>query len=443
MSRHDGSVSKLSQTELFTTASSLQAERAVITLPIQFLVSVLLVLLLVWQPAIADDREVAKRIHDRLTGTPATDAVLDQMEILIAGGDLTAAARYAIDGDTNDTPGSAPTNPNIGFYNVVLKNWAMPWTNRDFDVFQPLNDYVATIIGMVRDERDFREILYADVMYSGAGGHNPSSNQHYENLESSGANLGDPAVLTPISQASVTGIDPAGVAGIFTTRAAAKSFFILGTNRAMFRFTLVNHLCTDLEQLQDGSRPSDRIRQDVSRSPGGDSTVFLNNCVTCHSGMDPLAQAFAYYEFEFNNDDPDTGRLIYTPGVVQGKYTINSTTFPNGYVTPNDHWSNYWRLGPNSEKIGWLNAPANSGSIDLALEPEIAEGDGAASMGQELANTEAFAYCQVKKAFESVCLREPATSDSGFVNSTVTSFKSGYNMKNVFANVAAYCASDL
>lgn len=388
------------------------------------------------QPAWADDREQAKRIHDRLTGTPPTNTVLDEMVTLIQTDSVEAAALYAIDGDGSE--------PNIGFYNVTLKNWAMPWTNRDFDVFQPLNDYVATIIGMVRDERDFREILYADVLYEGAGGHSPNSNQHYESLESSGANLGDLAVLSPTSQASVTGIDASGAAGIFTSRAAAKSFFILGTNRAMFRFTLVNHLCTDLEQLQDGTRPSDRIRQDVSRSPGGDSTVFLNNCVTCHSGMDPLAQAFANYEYEFTNDDPDTGRLIYTPGFVQDKYHNNDATFKYGYVTPNDHWSNYWRLGPNSEKIGWLNPATNSGSVDLALDPAIAEGDGAATMGQELANTEAFAYCQVKKAFSAVCLREPVEgTDAGFINSTVNSFKSGYNMKNVFAGVAAYCASDL
>ena len=47
----------------------------------------------------------------------------------------------------------------------------------------------------------------------------------------------------------------------------------------------------------DTTRPPDRIRQDVARSPGGDSRLFLNNCVGCHSGMDPMAQAFAYYNF--------------------------------------------------------------------------------------------------------------------------------------------------
>ena len=71
----------------------------------------------------------------------------------------------------------------------------------------------------------------------------------------------------------------------------------------MFRFTLMNHLCMDLEQLKDFSRPMDRIRQDVSRSPGGDSTLFLTQCVSCHSGMDPMAQAFAYYEWDYPDED--------------------------------------------------------------------------------------------------------------------------------------------
>ncbi|MFT4824347.1 MAG: hypothetical protein ACI9J0_002269, partial [Cryomorphaceae bacterium] len=33
----------------------------------------------------ADPREQAKRIHDRLTGVPATDAMLDAMEAAIRG----------------------------------------------------------------------------------------------------------------------------------------------------------------------------------------------------------------------------------------------------------------------------------------------------------------------------------------------------------------------
>ena len=81
----------------------------------------------------------------------------------------------------------------------------------------------------------------------------------------------------------------------------------------MFRFTLLNHLCMDLEQVHDTSITPDHIRQDVSRSPGGDSRVFLNNCIGCHAGMDPLAQAYAYY----NYDDVRAAALYARRGPVK------------------------------------------------------------------------------------------------------------------------------
>ena len=45
------------------------------------------------------------------------------------------------------------------FYNVTLKNIVTPWTNRDQTVFVPLNDYTATVIGMVRDDVPFNTAL--------------------------------------------------------------------------------------------------------------------------------------------------------------------------------------------------------------------------------------------------------------------------------------------
>ena len=221
---------------------------------------------------------------------------------------------------------------NSAFYNVTLKNFVTPWTNRDQTVFAPLNDYTATVIGMVRDDKDFRQILYGDILYVGAGSlglpaYSNSNNSHYETMEDDGVDLRDPANLVETTQSAVTGLPASATAGVITTRAGARAFFYAGTNRAMFRFTLLNHLCNDLEQVKDTSRAPDRIRQDVSRSPGGDSRIFLNNCIGCHSGMDPLAQALAYYEWQYDSaNDPtgENGQMIYTDGVVQGKYLINS-----------------------------------------------------------------------------------------------------------------------
>jgi hypothetical protein len=362
----------------------------------------------------ADARSQAKRIHDRLAGVPPTEAVLTSMASDIAAGRETDAAYTAMQ--------------HRAFYDVTLKNFAMPWTNRDQTVFTPLNDYVATVIGMVRDDVAFDRVLYDDILYvgrSGLGvpGYSPSGNDHYAALESQGVSLKDDLVRT--TQSSANGIPADATAGVLSSRAAAQAFFVAGTNRAMFRFTLMNHLCTDLEQVQDPTRPPDRIRQDVSRSPGGDSRLFLNNCIACHAGMDPMAQAFAYYDY-----DETAGRMLYTPGVVRPKYFNNKDTFPAGFSTPDDNWDNYWRKGSNS-LLGW------DGSLP-------GKGAGAKSLGRELAQSEAFASCQVQKVFKNVCFRAPSDAqDRDRVRAMTASFKSsGYQLKRVFAEAATYCMGD-
>jgi len=360
----------------------------------------------------AGPREQAKRIHDRLTGVPPSDSVLDQMTTDITNGNPEAAATTAME--------------NPAFYNVTLKNFAAPWTNRDQSVFVPLNDYTATVIGMVRDDVPFNTLLSADLVYTSNAPDLPpysmANNNHYEQAEANNVDL--KATLVPTQQSAVTSLPPNATAGIMTSRAAAEAFFVAGTNRAMYRFTMLNHLCKDLEEIKDGTRSADRIRQDISRSPGGDSRLFLNNCVSCHTGMEPLAQAYAYYNF-----NEATGSIEYTAGQVQPKYLQNETNFINGYVTPDDRWDNYWRTGPNA-LLGW----------DTSLP---GGGNGAKTMGQELANSEAFASCQVKKVFKAVCFRDPVdAADRAKVAEITNSFKNDYFMKPVFAKAAAYCMGE-
>jgi hypothetical protein len=369
---------------------------------------------LVAATAQAGSREQAKRMHDRIAGVPASATTLDAMAADIAAGRTRDAAYLAME--------------NPSFYSVTLKNLAMPWTNRDRTVFAPLNDYVATFIGMVRDDVPMNELLSADILYVGSGvsgvpAPSASSNAHFEELERVHADL--KAVLQRRTQSGTYGFPAEAAAGVMTSRAAAEAFFVAGTNRAMFRFTLLNHLCHDLEELQDGTRQADRIRQDVSRSPGGDSRLFLNNCVTCHAGMDPMAQAFAYHDW-----DQAQGRMVYTPGQVRPKYSINADTFRAGYVTRSDRWDNYWRAGQNA-LLGW--SPSLPGS-----------GAGAASLGAELGNSAAFASCQVEKVFRAVCLRSPTdAADRSQLATMVSSFRAGgYRLKQVFADSAAYCMGE-
>ena len=366
-------------------------------------------------PALAGYREQARRIHDRLAGVPPTDTVLQQMQ-------------DDIDPSQPGTPFDAAmlAMDNVNFYNVTLKNFAAPWTNRDRNQFVPLNDYIATVIGMIRDDVPFNTLLSADLTYVGQSGVVPaapsaSNNDHYEQLEANDINLRDE--LTDVPQSSINGLPAAATAGVMTSRAAAQAFFIAGTNRAMFRFTLLNQMCNDMEQMHDTKLPPDWIRQDVSRSPGGDSRLFLNSCIGCHSGLDPLAGAFAYYNY-----DEAAGRIEYTEGVVQEKYFHNDLNFPQGFRTTDDLWLNRWREGQNAY---------------LGFDPSLpGSGHGAKSLGEELGNSRAFASCQVKKVFKAVCLRAPEdAADRQKVDDLTSQFMTtlGYRMKDVFAETAVYC----
>ncbi len=372
----------------------------------------------------AVNADQATRMYNRIAGIPPTAQQLSQM---LAQSSAVSAALIA----TQDPK----------FYDDTIRNMAAPWTNRAQSVFVPLNDYTATVIGMVRDDVAFNTLLSADLIYigdgtSGEGAYSPDNNTMYANLDAANVDLS--AKLKSSPQSAVTGIPSAATAGVITTRGAASAFFVNGTNRAMFRFTMINHLCNDLPTVMDTTRPPDRIRQDVTRSPGGVSTLFLTNCIGCHSGMDPMAQAFAFYNFsypasEIGATDWPIGQIVYTAGQTQPKYHINNTNFPQGFITPDDSWTNRWRTGPN-QNLGWSTSLTGSGN-------------GAKSLGMELENSQAFASCQVTRVFKTVCLRAPATSslqspsgDAAQINSMIASFQSnGYKLRQVFAEAAAYC----
>jgi len=361
----------------------------------------------------AGPREQAKRIHDRLAGTPPSAAVLDSMAAKVAAGNAIGAAMDAM------------ANP--AFYNTTVRELATPWTNRDRSVYADLNDSTATVIGMVRDDVSFDQLLFGDIVYVGSTAATPvlysqTDNNHYVELQSNHVDLSNPANLVRQTQSSLPGtpLGAAQTAGIMTTRGFSSAFFVAGTNRAPVRFAALNSLCMDMEDFRDVTAWPDRIRQDVSRSPGGDSNLFLNDCLACHAGLDGLAGAFSFYDF-----DATVGRTLYTPNAVQPKVVKAASTFPFGFETSGDSWINYWRTGPNTF-VGWRG----SGS-----------GSGAKSLGMELAQTRQFSTCQVRNVFEKVCYRAPnGAADLQAVENIANSFEANNrSLKRVFAETAVYC----
>ncbi|MEM7218022.1 MAG: hypothetical protein AAF515_06625 [Pseudomonadota bacterium] len=371
-------------------------------------------LCLILADAKAGSTEQARRIHDRLTGVPPTAETLAGMTAQIDAGDATAAAFIAL------------TNP--AFYNTTVREFATPFSNRDRSIYTDLNDTTATIVGMVRDAVPFDRVLFEDIVYIGSNAATnvafaANDNAHYLDLQSEGVDLSDPGMLVQSTQSALTDLDAAATAGVMTSRGFSEAFLVAGTNRAAVRFAMLNFMCLDQEDLRDVTAWPDRIRQDVTRSPGGDSAIFLNDCLACHAGLDGLAGAFAYYDF-----DPDLTQLVYTNGNVQPKYLRDAGVFRNGFRTLGDSWVNYWRTGPNSH-IGWSG---------------MGSGTGAKSLGQELAQTRRFAECQVQRVFEKVCHRTPnGTADVNAVQTIANAFEAdNRNMQTAFAHVAVHCMGD-
>ncbi len=102
----------------------------------------------------AGPREQAKRIHDRLAGVPPSAAVLDRCRRRSRPATRSAPRRQAMQ--------------NPAFYNTTVRELATPWTNRDRSVYAELNDSTATVIGMVRDDVPFDQVLYGDIVYVGS-----------------------------------------------------------------------------------------------------------------------------------------------------------------------------------------------------------------------------------------------------------------------------------
>lgn len=440
----------------------------------------------------ATSRELAKKLYVSLTGTQPISSELNFLEAKIQSGSLAEAARDIIDQNPPISNGGA-------FYRVTIKDWATPKFNKQKTTLAPLNDGTATIIGMIRDERDFRGIFYLDVMYKAVGvtfksgqlwyfdtAYPPSvsnastlcaglgltagqfkiiytsgssrlckrtslsqaqlndaytkdalyiphkdviietnlvatTNSHYESLSEQGLDLSDRQLLVSQSQQAKLHTSSAAIAGLLSTRAYGSAYFFAGTNRAPVAYALEHFLCKDMEELNDTTIEDNRNRRDVDRSPGGSSTLYKNRCVGCHAGMDAMAGAFAYYDYL-------NGKVTYTPGNVVTKMNHNAV-FSAGYVTGNDSWINYWRVGHNAS-LGWSS--------------EVTEGVGANSFGRMLADTEAFHSCMAKQAYEKVCMKKAvSTEDLNRVQGLVTAYKSSnFNMKSLFINASISCLRD-
>jgi hypothetical protein len=388
-----------------------------------FILLIVLTVFLVSQSSVAGPREQAKFMNDRIVGTTISSADFETAVTLITNGQAEQAA-------INMTERS-------DFYNIKLKAFFAPRTNESGSGLVEFNDYTATLIGMTRDDVPYTQALTGDIIYVGSaaansGTYSHTDNEHYKSLHENRVDLSNGQMFTQTTQSGLAGtpLNSGATAGVMTTRAASQAFFVAGTNRAMTRFTTINYLCRDFEQLHDITRPHDRIRKDVSRNK-----PFLNDCNGCHAGLDGLSGAFAHYNY-----NTETERLEYNAGAVQEKFGINAGVYKHGFTTVDDSWVNYWRVGQNSSLM--FRASVADG-VTTNVDFGHTSGSGAKSLGKEISSSKAFSACAVKQVFEDVCIRSGnslTTADNVEIERISGVFEAtNYSYRQIWAQAALFC----
>ncbi|HXH32327.1 MAG TPA: hypothetical protein VNJ01_16120 [Bacteriovoracaceae bacterium] len=252
----------------------------------------------------------------------------------------------------------------------------------------------------------------------------PDRNSHFEEAESLSLDLSNSNLLKIGLQSDYLYSDPKAVSGILSTREFAKAYLQAGTNRAGIAYIVPHMFCRTMDQLKDGTLSDEYVRKDIPRIPGGLETTYKNNCVACHTGLDPLSNAFAYHDY-YNA----TGKVLYTPTTVVAKLnaTISNDDTQIGTSVSDDYWINFWKSSLNS-RMGW-------GTTN--------EGYGLFSLGKMLSETKQFSNCMSQRVYEKVCLnniRKLNSKERDAVVALAASFElNNYNMKNLFAETSVSC----
>ncbi len=351
--------------------------------------------------------DMAVLLHTRIAGVPPDEATRSKMVELLKAGQKQEAAALATE--------------QSDFYNVKLRNMFGAWSNTGASIDIDLNDMVATMIGMVRDNVPFNEVLSGDYLYTGsdsAGAYRADDNSLYINLQS--RDLQRELVKKKQSEVftQIKHLPAEAQAGIISTRAFGQAYFQAGTNRRATAFTLKYFLCHDMEALHDPTISDEKVRPDVSRAPGNDANLFNNRCKGCHSGMDALSGWSVYYDFQPQK------KILYQTN-VQSKISRNFYVYPQGHQPVDDSFVNLWTTGQNTA-LGWGSQTSGNGAKDY---------------GKMLTDSQAFSTCMATHVYEQVCLLTPETGkEKTLRDSLASTFKSNsYSMKKLFAATAAAC----
>lgn len=344
----------------------------------------------------------------------------------------------------------------------------------------PLTDFVATGVGITRDQIPATKLLTGNFLYRGRASlyygkekevfnreNLINTNNHYAELERTRMPLAcaidEIRDLNQIPGSfrqliarpnNALGDNPTP-AGVLSSRAWMEAHAVAGTNRRLWEQTLEEFLCTPMTEARDSETPDIMVRRDVDRqlgNPGGLQN-YMQNCKTCHAGMDAMASAFNRWDWftytengivkgfakyagqgYFYNLIPGGGpeqpnenanNMKQSPVGIARKTTFNSI-FPDGYSATDDAFINFYAERANGAKFQFDGPTTGQGMRDLGLM---------------VARAGYFATCMAKKVYSQVCQEEVPASRETWIQQVGSAFANqGYNMKSLFETVGVQCS---
>lgn len=373
----------------------------------------------------ATPEQKARLMWERIVGSyaDADQAKVAQMAGLISSGNAKGAAAIA--------------TAEKRFVDYTINQLVAPWSNREKNPNVTYNSAIALAQGIVRDNKDFREIMSANYLYitnatlrgrvraaNGVLGANANTapplpvrtNEfNWQFIEDNGLSASDSLVIRAAPQwPDVT--TTTDFSGIYTL-GTSKHLYAAGTNRRPVEWTFQTFMCKkDLAEVMDTKNGDSWVGRDVDR---GDFAKYKTQCIGCHgSVLDPLRGAFAML------DNDATGQIAFLTA-ISPKYNQNNSIFPDGYVTTNNSWE--------------LRANQN-GNRDLGWRGSVSSGTGVNAFAKMVSDSEEFSRCMVTHVFTQVCLREPTSGEKErYIRELArTDFENqGYSLRKVYEGVAA------
>ncbi len=462
--------------------------------------SLILLLALVATTSYGQDktpRQLARKLYVSLTGVTPTAAELDMLMVKVSSLNTQSAALDIIDQRNG-------IKNNGAFYSVTVKDMVTPWTNKAKTTLAPLNDMSATIIGWIRDERQFNQILYVDSVYKATGvtfkgeltyltkAQADSNTFCIRDLTSTEkVNAGayrivhnNPLNPNDISdkKCRLTKFTKAQLDDYFNINAlylpaldvVVRSNLIISSNE---HYESISDQGLDLSDPRVLAHTSQEMK--IHQYPAAISGLLSTRAygvAYLYAGTNRAPVAFAMEHFlcrsmESLNDTtiPDyrnrrdvdrspggtseiyknrcvgchAGLDALSGAFAYYDYANGKVIYSPGNVSSKMNHNVTFNEGFVTQSNSWINLWVEGQNASLKWGP-VTSGEGVKSLGMMLSQTEAFHSCMATQVYEKVCLRHAKSDQDKFRISQLTeAYKlSNFNMKNLFINAAIMCMGD-